>query len=98
MSEYAELLSDERSEYEKGLDLPRCGRCGEVAARCPCSWVWALPGDWGPCSLTIAERATRQEREDRERARAMTLISEGRMSPSMLHTLGLVADELRGAA
>jgi hypothetical protein len=98
MSNYDELLSDTRSEYEKGLDLPQCGKCGGVAARCRCSFVWTLPSEWGPCSIVSTERAARQAREDQERERAETLIAQGRMSPSMLETLGLQRTVLRGAA
>lgn len=83
---------DTRSEYEKGLDLPLCGRCGSVAARCPCPWAWVLPVEWGPCSLVPSERAERRERERREESRARSLVEAGRMSEGMLAELGFEAE------
>lgn len=83
--------ASEVSEYEKGLDLPLCGRCGSVAARCPCPWAWVLPVEWGPCSLVPAEKAERRDREQREELHARALVEQGRMSASMLAELGFEA-------
>lgn len=77
-------MSDTRSEYEKPLEYPLCAKCGREIIRCGHHWVYTLPRG----EKSSGSSAQREERFERERARTEELVAQGRMSASMLATLG----------
>ncbi len=81
---------DTRSEYEKPLEYPLCAKCGRELVRCGHHWAYTLPRGEHQ-AITGAERSARDRLFEREKARAESLIAEGRMSPEMLRTLGFEA-------
>lgn len=82
--------ADTRSEYEKPLEYPLCAKCGREIIRCGHHWTYTLPRGEHQ-AITSAEQSCSSERDqrfEREKHRAETLIAEGRMSPEMRYTLG----------
>lgn len=58
-------IYEEHASYAIEIELPYCGCCGQVAARCPCPWQCTLPVGVAPpterapctCGVTAAARA-----------------------------------------